>query len=348
VVQVDNDRSLSEVMQTLKEIPFKPRPFGGRVSTSIGFTPDVFPMLLDTQPQTACKLYPYPSCFRKVTFPSLDGTPLAGMLALHEDSKPRPGLVFCHGVFGSKNHHYIRSMTVKAFRDWDYNVLSLDTRGFGESRYLSDAMITGGWKEGEDVAAAARFLDSFSLVTTVGLSGWSMGAASSMIAAGLDGGEHVTGGVLAWNGTSDARSIISHISKFPMPWQPFFLMYPVFKACLVLKLRGWEGYASGGDFPTMFSAACDYYGVDKDETYLKASPASYVAGIRIPTVHIHAKDDPIVPVEHAEKNLEKSQGNPHFDAWILKRGGHCAFMAVDNCWYERVLREFFDAWADRP
>jgi len=47
---------------------------------------------------------------------------------------------------------------VKAFRDWDYNVLSLDTRVFGESRYMSGAMITGGWKEGEDVVAAARFL----------------------------------------------------------------------------------------------------------------------------------------------------------------------------------------------
>jgi predicted alpha/beta-fold hydrolase len=346
--QKSSGKSLSEVMRGVKEIPFKPRPLGGRVSTSLGFAVDVLPMLLDTQRSTACRFYPYPGCFRPVTFPSLDGTPIAGELALHSDGRARPGLIFCHGVFGSKNQNYVRSVAVKAFRAWDFNVLSLDTRGFGESRYLSDAMVTGGWKEGEDIIAAARFLGSFSQVTTVGVSGYSMGAASSMVAAGMDGGEYITGGVLAWNGTSDTRSIISHISKFPMPWQPFFIIYPIFKACLLLKLRGWDGYSDVTSFPAMFSAACDnYYCIDEDEAYRKASPASYVSSIMIPTVHIHAVDDPIVPVSHAEENEEKAQGNPNFDVWILKRGGHCAFPAVDKSWYEGVLRGFFDAWAER-
>lgn len=346
MAQRGNGNSLSEVMRDLKEIPFKPKPLGGRVSTSLGFAVDVLPMLLDTQRKTACLLYPYPRSFRPVTFASLDGTPLAGELALHTDGGPRPGLVFCHGVFGSKNQNYIRSVAVKAFRDWGYNVLTLDTRGFGRSRCLSDAMVTGGWKEGEDVIGAARFLSTFSQVTTVGVSGYSMGAAASMVAAGLDGGEYITGGVLAWNGTSDTRGIISHISKFPMPWQPFFIIYPIFKACLLLKLRDWEGYADVDDFPRMFSAACDdYYCIDEEDAYRKASPANYVDSIRIPTVHIHAKDDPIVPVSHAEANRDKAKGNPNFDVWILKRGGHCAFPAVDKNWYERVLRDFFGAWA---
>jgi uncharacterized protein len=346
--QQHNGKSLSEVMRSLREIPYNPKPLGGRTSTSLGFAVDVLPMFLDTHPKTACMLYPYPRFFRPVTFASLDGTPLAGQLALHTDGKARPGLVFCHGVFGSKNQIYIRNIAVKAFRDWDYDVLTLDTRGFGESRYLSDAMVTGGLKEGEDVVSAARFLNTFSQVTTVGVSGYSMGAAAAMIAAGLDGGEYVTGGVLAWNGTSDTRSIINHISKFPMPWQPFFIMYPVFKACLVLKLHGWEGYSGVNDFPKMFTAACeDCYNLDEDDAYRRASPGSYVSSIRIPTVHIHAKDDPVVPVKHAEMNLEKAKGNPSFVVWILKRGGHCAFGAVDRNWYERVLQDFFAAWADR-
>jgi predicted alpha/beta-fold hydrolase len=348
MVEAGNGKTLSGVMEDLKKIPYRPKPLGGRVSTSLGFTRDVLPMFLDTQRATACKLYPYPRSFRPVTFASLDGTPIAGELALHADGKARPALIFCHGVFGSKNQDYIRSVAVKAFRDWDYNVLAIDTRGFGESRYLSDAMVTGGWKEGEDVVSAARFLGSFSQVTTVGVSGYSMGAAASMIAAGMDGGEHITGGVLAWNGTSDARGMISHISRFPMPWQPFFIMYPVFKGCLALKLRGWEGYSHISDFTAMFTAACEAYCVDEAETYRKSSPASYVAGISIPTVHIHAEDDPVVPVREAELNLEAGKDNPNFQVWIVKRGGHCAFMAVDSNWYERVLREFFGAWEERP
>ncbi|NPV58711.1 MAG: alpha/beta fold hydrolase [Actinobacteria bacterium] len=341
-----NGKTLSEVMRDLEAIPFRPRPLGGRASTCLGFSADALPMLLDTRRATACKLYPYPHSFRSVTFTSLDGTPLAGKLALHGDGTPRPGLVFCHGVFGSKNQNYIRSVAVKAHREWGYNVLALDTRGFGESRYLSDAMVTGGWKEGEDVIAAARFLGGFAQVTTVGVSGYSMGAAAAMIAAGMDGGEHITGGVLAWNGTSDTRGMIEFISRPPMPWQPFFIAYPLFKACLVLKLSGWKGYEHIRDFTSMFSAACrDYYGVDEDEAYRKASPGSYVHGIRIPTVHIHAQDDPIVPVREAEMNSDAARDNPHFRVWILPRGGHCAFTAVDRAWYEGVLRGFFSAWA---
>ncbi|MBC7230945.1 MAG: alpha/beta fold hydrolase [Actinobacteria bacterium] len=344
MAEKDIPATLDEVMRRLDGIPFRPRPLGGRASTAAGFAADALPMLLDTRRATACRLYPYPRSFRSVTFPSLDGTPLAGRMALHADGRPRPGLVFCHGLFGSKNHNYIRSVAVKAHRDWGYNVLALDTRGFGESRYLSEAMVTGGWKEGEDVVAAARYLGSFSQVTSVGVSGYSMGAAAAMIAAGMDGGEHITGGVLAWNGTSDTRGMIAFISRAPKPWEPFFVAYPLFKACLVLKLSGWRGYENIRDFTSMLSAACEYYRLDEEEAYRKASPGSYVAGIRIPTVHIHAQDDPIVPVREAEMNREAAGDNPCFRVWILPRGGHCAFMAVDNAWYEGVLREFFGAW----
>jgi len=43
------------------------------------------------------------------------------------------------------------------------------------------------------------------------------------------------------------------------------------------------GYSTDGDFPSMFTAACAYYGVrDEEETYLKPSPMSYAAEIRHP------------------------------------------------------------------
>lgn len=344
----NSDKTLSDVMRDLKAIPFKPKPFEGRTSTALGFTVDVLPMLLDTRRRTAGRLYPYPRSFRSVTFASLDGTPLAGRLALHNDGRARPGLVFCHGLLGSKNQNYIRGVAIKAFRDWDYNVLTLDTRGFGESRCLSEALPTGGWKEAEDIIGAARLLGSFSSVTSVGVSGYSMGAAGTMIAAGLDGGEYITGGAMAWNGTSEIIRMIEHISKVPMPWQPFMIAYPVFQTCLLLKLNDWEGYSHIKDFNGVFAAACDdYYRLPRDEVYRRSSPGNYVENIKIPTVHVHAKDDPIVPVREAEENMERGKDNPNFDVWILRRGGHCAFAAVDKAWYHQVLKDFFGAWASR-
>src|SRR4030042_6951635 len=103
-----NRKSLSEVMHKLKEFPYKPKRMGGRMSTSLGSWTDVLPMFLDTQKKTAGFLYPYPRSFKSVTFPSHDGIPLAGKMALHEDGKARPGLVFCPGIFGCKRHKLVR------------------------------------------------------------------------------------------------------------------------------------------------------------------------------------------------------------------------------------------------
>lgn len=342
-----SEKSLGDILRELKRLPFKPRPLGGRASTILGFAPDALPMLLDTRKKTACLLYPYPRGWKKVEFTSRDGTPLAGMLALHGDGRPRPGIVFCHGIFGSKNQNYIRGVAIKAFRDWGYNVLAMDLRGHGESQRLSDAFLTGGWKEAEDIIGAARHLASYSRVTTVGVSGYSLGATSAMIAAALDGGEHITGGVLAWNGFADQERMISYVDRLPLPWQPFFLIWPVFKGCTVLKARG-----LGADFRTFrqaFAYACEHrYRLSEEEIYRRSSPKNHVAAIEVPTLHVHAADDPVIPLLEAEENRETAAGNPRFQVWVLERGGHCAFSMVDKGWYHRVLQDFFGFWAETP
>jgi len=347
--EIAPSKDMSQVMQELKSIPFKPRlPFGGRVSTTVGWAFDVTPMLLDTWKKTAGLLYPYPSYFKPVIFSSLDGTPLSGELALHNDGKARPGLVFCHGLLGSKNQNCIRKVSIAAYRKWGYNVLALDLRTFGQSRNLSGALPTGGKKEGEDIIAAARFLGSFAEVTTVGVSGYSMGAASTLVASGMDRGESITGGALAWSGFSDTRRMIEFISKFPLPWQPYALVYPIFTICFKLKMLDFQlkGFKDFVDFFRYSSE--EYYGVPEAEGYALASPMNYLDKIETPTIHIHAEDDPVVPVLEAEDNLAQAASNSNLDVWILPKGGHCSFGAVDPSWYENVLRAFFDAWAERP
>jgi hypothetical protein len=345
----DSGKSMPDVMRDLKAIPFRPKPLGGRTSTFLLGAVDVAPMLLDTQKKTAGRLYPYPRSFKSVVFPSLDGTPLAGKLALHGDGKARPGIVLCHGLLGTKNQYLIRGVAVKAFREWDFNVLALDLRISGESRLLSEALPTGGWKEAEDIIGAARLLGSFSEVTTVGVSGYSMGAGSTMVAAGLDGGEYITGGAVAWNGFSDTRRMVQFISKAPMPWEPFAVAYPLFKTLFMLKRFDLgEEYAHIKDFGEIYSHACStQYCLTEDEVYRRSSPKNYLAAVRIPTLHVHAEDDPVIPVLEAEDNARVARDNPNVEVWILKRGGHCAWALVDGAWYGRVIQDFFGAWASR-
>jgi predicted alpha/beta-fold hydrolase len=339
---------MTDVMTDLKAIPFNPKPLGGRTSTVLLGTLDVLPMVLDTQSRTAGKCYPYPRQFKSVTFPSLDDTPLAGKLALHGDGKQRPGIVFCHGLLGNKNQTLVRNVAIKAFRDWGFNVLALDLRIFGESRLLSEALPTGGWKEAEDIIGAARLLGSFPEVSTVGVSGYSMGAGSSMVAAGLDGGEYITGGVIAWNGFSDTRRMVDHISKIPMPWEPFAVAYPLFQILFLLKRYDLgDNYSHIKNFGQIYSHACsEQYCLTEDEVFRRSSPMTYLAEVQIPTLHVHAADDPIVPVLEAEDNERITRDNPSAEVWILKRGGHCAWALVEGAWYNRVIQEFFKAWAE--
>lgn len=343
-------KTLGEVMQDLKALPYNPKPLGGRISTMLGLAPDLLPMLLDSRKKTAGHLYPYPRYFRSTVFPSLDGTPLSGKLALHGDGVARPGLVFCHGIFGSKNQTYVRNVAIKAFKDWDYNVLAMDLRSFGESQRMSKALMTHGWKEAEDIIGAARLLGSFSEVTTVGVCAYSLGGGSAIIAAAHDEGEYITGGVMAWSGFADERFMVAQGDETPLPWDPFFLTYPVFRTCLKLKNRdASEGGVRIRGLKELISYACNaYYHVPEEDLSDRSSPMNYVSEIRIPTVHVHAEDDPIIPVLEAEKNIHAAKDNPNFDVWILKRGGHCTFAMVDKVWYEQVLQSFFKVWAFRP
>ena len=99
----------------------------------------------------------------------------------------------------------------------------------------------------------------------------------------------------------------------------------------------------------VFSYSCgEKYCLPEEEFFRRSSPKNYVAEINIPTIHVHAKDDPALPVLEAEETTEAARDNPDFDVWILHRGGHCTFPMVDKAWYHEVLQGFFGAWALRP
>ena len=53
-----------------------------------------------------------------MVFPSLDGTPLVGILGLHRDGRKRPGVVFGHGLLGSKTKNYILEAALEAYNAW--------------------------------------------------------------------------------------------------------------------------------------------------------------------------------------------------------------------------------------
>ncbi len=281
-------KSVREMGEMLREIPFRPRrPY--LLALADAYAPDFSRISMDLAGSRPEGPHPYPDIFEKVVFPSLDDTPLVGVLGLHRDGVRRPGVVFCHGFHGSKNKNYIMEAALKAFSEWDYNVLALDLRDFGESRDLSHAPSTGGWKEGQDVLGACRFLGQKDEVTSVAAVGYSLGASAVLNAAHQDElYSYITGGVLAWSGFASMEAIMSRFSRRPPLSDPFFPYYAVFvvltemRRLEMLRRGKEEALASLGDRPFspdfrryVREVVAPHYGTSEEAIYALSSPRNF-------------------------------------------------------------------------
>ncbi len=353
--------SMEEISSLLRGIPYEPQGLH-LVNLAASSRPDLSRFGRYLRGSRAGEAYPYPEGFRKVVFPSLDGTPLAGVMGLHDDGLPRPGVVFCHGFLGSRNKPYIVEAALRSYSEWGYNVMALDLRNFGESQRLSDAPTTGGWKEGQDVLAACRLLGQREEVTSVAAVGYSLGAGAVMNAARqCDRHPYITGGALGWSGYASMEQMTEHISRRPPLDDPFFPIYAVFLFLaemrrLELRRRLKE---EGASLPALrpFSfdlrdyvreIAAPYYGLSEDELYALSSPREFIAEVRVPLLLVHAEDDPVCPSQEIEELKAAAEGNPSVDILVLPTGSHCAFRGFDEDWYWEVMRCFLDYWAEWP
>ena len=78
-----------------------------------------------------------------------------------------------------------------------------------------------------------------------------------------------------------------------------------------------------------------------DDYYAKASSAPFLKNISVPTLAIHALDDPIVVPDCVPKALLTANPNITFEAHPL--GGHMGFMDKEPNWLSRRTMDFVDA-----
>jgi uncharacterized protein len=78
---------------------------------------------------------------------------------------------------------------------------------------------------------------------------------------------------------------------------------------------------------------------DATDYYARSSSAGFMAGIRVPTLILHSRDDPFLPEDRIP--LAAIEANPHVAAILTERGGHVAFVGGTllrpHFWGERVL-----------
>lgn len=351
------ERNMSSLFESLKRVPFEPSWVRGAVGAVVG---NSFLLFLNAARATSGAAYPYPQEFEDVVIESFDGTPITAIVGIHRDGKARPAIVMSHGFMGSKNDHYIIDTLLTAYADWGFNVLGIDLRNFGRSQSLTHSPTTAGWREGEDLLAAAKYMSEQPEVTSVGITGFSLGAGSTMRAAfAAREYPYLTGGAIAWNGYADSRRMIERISTRPPISEMFFPVYLGFKLMHRIRREDMKAYvddpgqraylenrSESARFTTYVDiVAAPHYGVSTDEYYRNSSPREFLADVEVPLLVIHAEDDPICPPAEMDELEDVIRDNPNVNIWMLPAGSHCLFQYLDRNWYETVMRDFFTYWA---
>ncbi len=322
-------------LEEIVSIPYNPRPLTSNPHYYWNVFKSAADVVTHNMPRYGglmVRANPYPKPFSSVDVPLEDGESIKGWLGSQKGETR--GVVFVPGTFHSKDDTARKYKAIKMWREWGVRVLAIDMRGFGESHGVWGA---GGVLEKRDILAAARYLleDGATDVTVVGES---LGGASCLLAAAEpDAPELIAGGVLAWSAYADLAKQVAYTVTNPGRAHPFFLPYNFFRLMLWSTTN-----RTHSRFDTFLSERADELGMSLEALYAGGSVANVADRIRVPTIAFHARDDPIVPVSHAELLAHASRMNRQVRVAIHGTGNHCFFDETDFEWYWATSRAFVE------
>jgi hypothetical protein len=282
----------------------------------------------------------------RLIIPLSDGSGDHMVAALNRPARchGRPLVVLVHGIAGSENSCY---MTVAAayFVARHYPVLRVNLRGAGLSRPFCRKQYHAG--SSEDLAAVIAGLDP--LLTRNGLLpiGFSLGG---NIIAKLLGtvGCHLP---IIKAACVSAPIDLAECSRSLMRWRNFayhrFILTRLKRQCTAAgaQLTDDERHAirrarTLWELDDRFTAPRNGYAGATDY-YQDNAGQGYLGAVRQPTMLIHAKDDPFVPV--GPYLQQRWSGHPHLNVLLPSSGGHLGFHDPLGLWHLRQIDSFFAA-----
>ncbi|MEJ7618184.1 MAG: alpha/beta fold hydrolase [Pyrinomonadaceae bacterium] len=258
-----------------------------------------------------------------------------------DDFRRRPTAVLVHGLEGSSSSVYMIS-TAQLFFQAGYNVLRYNMRNCGGTEHLTPTLYHSGMSG--DLQAVVRELIERDQLTDLFVIGYSMGGNVALKLAGEYGGAapRELRGVCAVSPALDLSACAEAINRRSnWIYQRSFLkglrrrvrhkerLYPE-----IYSFDDFRAVRSIRDFDEVYTAR--HAGFTSADDYYERSSALKVLGhIEIPTLIIHAQDDPFIPYE-SFRHLP-SLDNSSLILLTSQRGGHVGFVA-DNA-HERFWAE---------
>jgi hypothetical protein len=255
----------------------------------------------------------------------------------------KPFIVVVHGLTGCADSHYVVALT-RHLLDNDYSVLRLNLRGCGPSLGHCQEQYHAG--RSDDLLRVLRQLAPAWRLHGVVVIGFSLGGGILLKMLGELGPDAPVRAAVAISAPIDLAEAVACLGK------PRNLIY----ARHLLRCIKDEALASRNGLAPEMAAALDAagtlaefdavhtaprYGFGSAVAYYAACSArAYLAEIRVPTLVIHAHDDPWIPFNsYAAIDW---RANPFLLPVFPERGGHVGFHAADSevAWHERLIVRF--------
>jgi uncharacterized protein len=230
------------------------------------------------------------------------------------------------------------------------NVVRMNQRNCGGTDGFSPTLYHSGLST--DVAAVSRHLLDQDKISQLGLVGFSMGGNLVLKLAGEWGSQAPSQvrGVVAVCPSMDLAASADALHNPENRLYEYYFMWKLRrrfrdKAKLfpgnfdVSRLRG---LATLRDFDDKVTAYyCGFAGAS--DYYARAAATNVVDRIVVPTLILHAANDPFIRI--LPETRQKIRANPNITFHETEDGGHCSFLATpdghDGRWAEQQVLEFF-------
>ncbi len=250
-----------------------------------------------------------------------------------ENLNDHPTIVMWHGIEGSSASTYMLGTAEKAFAA-GFNVIRMNLRTCGGTDHLTSSIYHGGLTD--DLREVIRQLIDDEGLSRIILVGFSLGGNMVLKLAG-EYGEDAPDEILGVCAVSPSidlnasaelilkrsnwlyhRDFVYRLKKRMRTKHKLFPdRYDISELGSVRTLR---------EFDNQFTAKAHGF-VDAEDYYYRASSIRVIDRIRIPTLIIHAQDDPFIPF--APMLDPAVTNNPYILLIDPERGGHVAFLSSD-------------------
>jgi predicted alpha/beta-fold hydrolase len=258
-------------------------------------------------------------------------------------------LVMWHGMEGSTESAYMLTTAEKAYRA-GFNVVRVNVRNCGGTDHLTPTLYHAGLTN--DLRVIIEELIRIDRLPAIMVAGFSLGGNMTLKLAGEYGDEPPAEvkAICAISPSVDLRTSTTLMAR-----RRNWIYQQSFLKRLKMRIR-----KKAEQFPERYDASdlrqiksveqfdnryvAPAFGfADANDYYAKASALGFIARIRIPTLIIHAQDDPFIPFAPL---LDPSvAANPYVMLVAPRLGGHVAFLSAgsaseDRFWAENRLIDF--------